>query len=240
MYLLVDHSIFRVGKGAVGRDSYLGIGILLLAAALMVSVFAQARLGGSGGFGMMGGLYQNVRPVTSTDDAAARAREALAFYDAADFAVAEVMEFSNHFYVSIKEKSTRLGAMELIVERNSLVHPEPGPTMMWNTKYGHMAGAGGFGMMGGGMMGYSQPAMPSTQPITKDRARQIASQYLSQASPGATPDDGTAFYGYVTFDFERNGKTAGMLSVNAYTGAVWYHSWHGTFVQEKHFEEAQP
>ncbi len=30
-------------------------------------------------------------------------------------------------------------------------------------------------------------------------------------------------------------KTAAALSLNAYTGQVWYHTWHGTFVQEKEF-----
>jgi hypothetical protein len=24
-----------------------------------------------------------------------------------------------------------------------------------------------------------------------------------------------------------------MLSVNGYTGQVWYHTWHGSFIQEK-------
>jgi len=26
-----------------------------------------------------------------------------------------------------------------------------------------------------------------------------------------------------------------MLSVNGFTGEVWYHSWHGYFIQEKDF-----
>lgn len=229
------------------RYIYAGIGVLVLAAALALLAIAQPRFGGRagwgmGGWGMMGpGLPQAGSPVTSIDAAAARAREALAAYGT-DLAVEEVMEFSNHFYVLVKEKSTGTGALELIVERSGLVHPEPGPNMMWNTKYGHMAGFGGSGMMGGGMMGggmmggrFSQPVNPATQPMVKDRGRQLATQYLAQAFPGATPDDGTAFYGYFTFDVEQAGKTTGMLSVNAYTGAVWYHSWHGTFVQERHF-----
>ncbi len=29
---------------------------------------------------------------------------------------------------------------------------------------------------------------------------------------------------------ERQGKIAGMLSVHASSGAVWYHGWHGRFV----------
>jgi hypothetical protein len=46
------------------------------------------------------------------------------------------------------------GAFELLVERNGFFRPEPGPNMMWNTKCGHMAGWGGYGMMGGYGMGY--------------------------------------------------------------------------------------
>jgi hypothetical protein len=28
----------------------------------------------------------------------------------------------------------------------------------------------------------------------------------------------------------KDGKIVGMMSVNALNGAVWYHTWHGTFV----------
>jgi len=34
------------------------------------------------------------------------------------------------------------------------------------------------------------------------------------------------FSGYYTFHFEVNGEMQ-MLSVNGYSGAVWFHSWHG-------------
>jgi len=230
------------------RYLYAGIGVILLAAALALPGLAQPALRGPsgwGGWGMMGpGAAVRGAPVASLDDAAARAREALSAYGGSDLVVEEVMEFSNHFYVLVKEKSTGFGALELIVERNGFVHPEPGPSMMWNTKYGHMAGSGGWGM-GGGMMGrwslgYGRgPAFqvpdPQSQPLTRERARQIAAQYLAQTFPGTTPDEGTPFYGYFTFDVERGGTIAGMLSVNAYTGQVWYHAWHGAFVREKHF-----
>jgi hypothetical protein len=45
----------------------------------------------------------------------------------------------------------------------------------------------------------------------------------------------TKYPGYYTFDTTRNGKTFGMLSVNASTGAVWYHGWHGSFLAEQDF-----
>jgi hypothetical protein len=204
-----------------------GLGVLLLGFALAVPAFAQP------GWGMHGWAG----PVT-IDTAVDRLRQVLATWGNPDLVPKEIMEFSNHFYVIVVEKSTGIGAMELIVWRNGAVQPEPGPNMMWNTKYGHMAGGG---MMGPGMMGsgWGAPGVapgtaPAAQTVTKERAHQIASQYLQTALPGAQPDDGVAFYGYFTFDVERSGKTVGMLSVNAYTGQVWYHTWHGTFVREKH------
>jgi hypothetical protein len=194
----------------------------MLALALAVAPPLSAQRGWSGHMGWMGGFAQgspSSGPLT-IDTAAARVREVLTASGYADLTPDEVMEFSNHFYVLVKEKSTGTGAMEVIVERNGFVHPEPGPNMMWNTKYGHM---------GGGMMGYGQG-----QAITRERARQVAAQYLAAAFRGAEPDEGTPFYGHFTFDVEQNGKPVGMLSVNAYTERVWYHNWHGAFVQERH------
>ncbi len=230
-----------------------GLGVLALAASLAIPGLAQPGMGsgsmdGPGGPGMMGPGYGG-NPLASgpmnVDSAADRVKEVLRARGDSDLVIQEVMEFSNHFYVLVREQSTGVGAFELIVERNGFTHPEPGANMMWNTKYGHMAGSGGMGMMGGIMMGYGygnvpparsgQPGAPA-QTVTSERARQVAAQYLSTALPGTAPDHGTAFYGYFTFDVERDGLPVGMLSVNAYTGQVWSHTWHGTFVQEKEFQ----
>ncbi len=213
------------------RYLYAGLGVLTLAAALAISPLARW------GWGSQGATGATVRGTIDINAAVERAKAALASAGYVDLAPSEIMEFSNHFYVLVKETGTGRGALELIVERNGFVHPEPGPNMMWNTKYGHMAGfggPGGPGMMGPGSgPGWSAPGQPPAQTITQERARQLAAQYLATASPGATPDAGTAFYGYFTFDAERNGTVFGMLSVNAYTGQVWYHAWHGRFIQEK-------
>lgn len=110
--------------------------------------------------------------------------------------------------------------------------PEPGPNMMWNTKYGMMGG----GMMGGGMMGsYRQPPA-SKMPISKDQAASIATDYLRTSRPDATTEEPDAFYGYYTVHIVKGGKIYGMLSVNGYTGEVWYHSWHGAFIQMREFD----
>ena len=69
--------------------------------------------------------------------------------------------------------------------------------------------------------------------VSKDRAGQIAQGWLDANQSGAKIEEPDTFYGYYTLHFTKDGKVAGMLSVNGYSGQVWYHTWHGAFVQEK-------
>jgi len=187
---------------------------------------------GSGICPMHGGWgYTGTGTPISLDQAVDAARRYTAAYNNQDLILDEVMEFTNNFYFIVKEKSTGNGAFELLVDRyTGYVHPEPGPNMMWNTKYGHM---GGFYMMGG--WGNTYGRQPTAQmPVTVEQARQKAQAYLNGVLPGATLDEGlTTFYGYYTIDVLKDGKVFGMLSVNGYSGQVWYHTWHGDFIQEK-------
>jgi hypothetical protein len=49
-------------------------------------------------------------------------------------AVREVEEYKQNFYVQVYEKSTGAGAFELLINKyTSVVTPEMGPNMMWNT-----------------------------------------------------------------------------------------------------------
>jgi hypothetical protein len=80
------------------------------------------------------------------------------------------------------------------------------------------------------MMGISNQSH-SAIAISNDRAAQLAQDDLD-ADFNAKVEMATQFYGYYTFDFTVNGNIAEMLSVDAYTGQVWHHSWHGAFIQE--------
>jgi hypothetical protein len=143
-----------------------------------------------------------------------------------DLLIDEVIEFQDNFYAVVKEKSTGTGAFEVLVNRNTgVVSPEPGPNIMWDTKYGMMGG------QGGGMMGYGASAGPMR--VSADQARQAAQRWLDGNQPGSTTEQPDAFYGYYTLHFKKDGRVAGMLSVNGYTGQVWFHGWHGAFIQEK-------
>ncbi len=175
----------------------------------------------------------NAQPITF-DKAVEAAQQYLKSYNNADLALAEVMAFDNNFYALVTEKSTGAGAFELLVNRyTGYVTPEPGPNMMWNTQYGHMAGQSG---MMGGMMGGRGSQQTGPMTVTVAQARTTAQQWLDANQPGAMlADDEMQFSGYYTMDFLKDGKTAGMLSVNGYTGQVWYHTWHGNFISEKTF-----
>jgi len=193
--------------------------------------------------------------VGSFENARAVFEQAVKGYGNPNLEVAEVMEFSNNYYAEVKEKDTGIGAMELLISRpGSRVYPEPGPNMMWNIKYGMMSGGRGYGGMmgpngrgmmgpdGRGMMGgYRSSAPPRNSqgntadkmPVSSNRAREIADAYLSRVSPGTRAEEPTRFYGYYTIDTQKDGKTSGMLSVNGYSGEVWYHSWHGPFIAKQ-------
>ncbi|HLN44844.1 MAG TPA: hypothetical protein VK209_03980 [Candidatus Sulfotelmatobacter sp.] len=141
-----------------------------------------------------------------------------------DLTATEVEEYSNNFYAQVKEKSTGFGAFELLINKyTGSIYPEMGPNMMWNTKYG---------MMRSGILGGVFGTPTTTTTVTATQATSNAQQYLSTYLPGTTTGDVTTFYGYYTIEVINNGTTYGMLSVNGYTGQIWYHTWHGSFIQE--------
>jgi hypothetical protein len=133
----------------------------------------------------------------------------------ADLTIDEFEEYSHNFYVSIVEKSTGRGAVEVIIDRYSgALQLEP-QSMMWNIKYG--------------MMGASHEAEIG---ITSEQALKIAQDFLEIVYPGTEADEIVAFYGYYTIMTTLNGEHYGMLSVNEYSGDIWYHTWHGMFISE--------
>lgn len=203
------------------------------------------------GTGMMGGaisatmgpvwLAGNGKAVTSIADARQRAAQAAT---SAGLHPGEVMWFDNGFYVELKDAAGH-SATEVIVNLgNGAVTTEPGPAMMWNTRHGMMAA--GTGMMGGanGMMGHRGPGMMGgaygggdgpadsgqAATVTAEQARSIAQKWLDANRSGERAQESDSYPGYFTMDTTVAGKTLSMLSVNAVTGAVWYHTWHGRFV----------
>lgn len=88
------------------------------------------------------------------------------------------------------------------------------------------------GMMGGGFGAQPAPARPAAGSVSLARAHVLAQQWLDANEPGTTVERaGDAFPGYYTLETLRAGRIAGMISVNASSGAVWPHWWHGRFLE---------
>jgi hypothetical protein len=164
--------------------------------------------------------------IYSMDQVLAIAESYLTSQNNPDLAIDEIMEFEQNFYVIYYEKSTGVGAFEMLIDKSTgRIFPEYGPNMMWNIKYGHG------GMMGdwNGMNG--SPLLSGPMLIEEDKAVEIAQDFLDRVYPGTFPEDPHPFYGYYTLHVTKDGEIYGMLSVNGYDGSVWYHNWHGAYIQ---------
>ena len=207
-----------------GGRALFAIGVVAIAASLAIGA---ATLGA-------GNAFLPARSIT-IDQAQQSVQTFLRQTGDEDLSLDELMEFQDNFYALVKEKSTGVGAFELLVNKgDGAVGFEPGPNMMWNTKYSTM----GRGMTVGGMMGGAPLRVGgANESMTVDsgQATRIAQGWLDQNAAGDSAGTPDAFYGYYTFHFERNGQIAGMLSVNGYTGQVWFHTWHGAFIEGKDF-----
>ena len=204
-----------VGVGAVAAS-------LLLGAAGMAAGWIGSSSPSLPG-GMMGSVFRGGGRDIGMDRAVEIARNVAASYPTAGLVADEVIEFSGNYYASIRENSTQIGAFEILIDRTSgNVVREPGPDMMWNTKYSVMRG----GMMGGFGAGGTGPMT-----VTRQQAENLAQRWLDVHQSGTSANTPDPFYGYYTVDFQKDGQLVGMLSVNGYSGQVWYHTWHGTFIQ---------
>lgn len=190
----------------------------------------MGRLGNGYGFGGMMSSYGYAAPYANNgspltiNNAATIAQNYVTSIGNPDLVVKQVEEYSANFYVQVNEKSTGNGAFELLINKyTGSIYPEMGPNMMWNTKYGMMSS----GILGG-IFGSPTAAMP----VTAAQATTDAQQYLNTYLSGSTTGDVTTFHGYYTIEVLTGGATSGMLSINGYTGQVWVHTWHGTFIQE--------
>ena len=176
---------------------------------------------GAYGHGMMGGgfdgLDNSLQRTVDIKKAQGIVSEYLAGLSNKKLMIDEIMEFENNLYALIKESDTGKGAFELLVDPfTGALRPESGPNMMWNIKYG--------------MMGARSGAVRANV-IDKEEAKKIASEYVERVrGKGPYTFSADEFYGYYTLDVKKGDMLLGMLSVNAFSGQVWYHTWHGGYI----------
>lgn len=186
---------------------------------------------GMGGVMLVSGdrPYRSDGTIIRLDDAQAIAERYMTSYSGSGLVLDEIEEWEYNYYVVVKESAPpEYKAFQLLIDKwTGVVMPEPGPNMMWNQKYGGHGGMGHHGNQGHG----TQP-----MPITVGEANAAAMQFLRErfpVYPNAEVTTLDTFYGYYTLDVvdTETGVKLGMLSVNGYTGQVWYHTWHGAFIQ---------
>jgi hypothetical protein len=186
---------------------------------MMTTGYGEHMMGGAGmmgrtGYaGMMGGAYRLAGDGRRVESLEAARQRAKVFADRLGLRAGEVMSFSNGFYVELVT-ADRQGATEVLVDpADGSVSVEVGPAMMWNTTYGMHPGVAA-----------GAPLVSAAEVTT------AAQRWLDDQRPGLTVSDPQRFPGYWTLHTVRGGKIVGMMSVNAFTGVVWYHTSHGQFI----------
>ncbi len=101
--------------------------------------------------------------------------------------------------------------------------------------YGMMGGnggmMGGYGYNGAGTTTSGSGTKPGATSVSITEAHTLAQRWLDANQPGVQVESGgDAFPGYYTLETLKDAKITGMISVNATTGAVWPHWWHGDFI----------
>ncbi len=140
------------------------------------------------------------------------------------------MQFSSNFYAEVEEKNTGIHAFELLIDRytGSCVFRTRPEYDVEHSLRAHGWNDGPLGRATGRRAGCCYP----------ERAREIAQGWLDKFLPGTSAEEqADAFYGYYTIHVIKDGQVYGMLSVNGYSGDVWYHTWHGDFVSMKELEQ---
>jgi len=170
---------------------------------------------GSWGPGMMGsGMMGNwwlTGDGTAVKSLAQARRRATEFADRLGLHVGEIMQFTQNFYAELQTADGHPATEALVNPADGAVQIEYGPAMMWNTAYGMRYGSQG------------QTAISAAQ------AQSLAQSWLNTYDSSTTVGDTQSYPGYYTLHILRNGQITGMLSVNASTGAVWNHTWHGAY-----------
>lgn len=194
----------------------LWIPLVAVLAILGSGTWLASQSSGFGPWGSMNGghagsqwLAGDGQPVDGMAEARERAEEYAAELGP-DLRVGEVMRFSENYYAELEEPDGTKATEILVDPSSGAVRLELGPAMMWNTSYGTM----------------SRNDTPAR--LSADQAEQVAQQW-AEDHDGLTVAEAEAFPGYYTLHTLRQDRIEGMLSVNADTGDVWYHSWHGEF-----------
>lgn len=219
MVALVQPIQGQMGPGMMGNQGYnysYGPGTRMGSGMMGYSGYNSSYGPGMTSNMMMGNMmaiyYPESKPITQ--DEALKNMQKFTTQYGPNVKIEDFMAFSSNYYAVLNDTSSNQDIAEILVDRYSgSTYPEPGPNMMWNTRFGA-------GRTQGGSTGYDLAG-----------AQKLAEDFLTGYLPGAQIKESHSMPGYYTFDFGRN-DTESMLSVNAFSGQIWIHTWHGPYLGE--------
>lgn len=199
--------------GAIGGYDDTGAG--MMGGSGMMGDWSGSGMMGDGnammgdGSGMMGGPALPGDGVGVGSLAAARQRAQI-LADRLGQRVGDVLRFDNGYYAVLRAADGTAASEVLVDPATGAVRVEPGPASRWRTD-------------------------SAAAPVSVAEAVRLADRWLA-GRPSGVPEGLKAgaperFPGHVTLRASRDGELAGLLSVSAFTGAVWYHSWHGRYLE---------
>lgn len=193
---------YRMGPGIMGPGMMYDYGYRFGSGMMEIGTRA-------GGMGMMALYFPDEKPIS--EDEAEELLKTFAARYGDDVRVEGFMIFSNNYYAQVVDTNTGKGLAEILADRyTGVVYPEPGPNMAWNTYFG---------------VGQIEDSIR----YERQEARNLAETFLEGYLPGSEVLQAADFPGYCTFDYGRE-DVEGMLSVNAETGDIWVHTWHGFYL----------
>jgi hypothetical protein len=203
-----------VSMSMVERSTY-GPQMIGGSGSVMPDRMGRHRADGAMHGGMVTAMGDYVLPGNGVrvDSLEAARQRAQVFADRWQLRAGEVMEFDNGFYAELDTTQGQHATEVLIDRETGAVQTEYGPAMMWNTRYGMHPG---------------QATAPMS--VSRVEAARIAQRWLDDHRRGLIAQESEQFPGYYTLHTTRGGEISGMISVNAYTGTVWYHTWHGGYI----------
>lgn len=150
-----------------------------------------------------------------------------------DLVILDIIMFEDDdYYFSVIEEDTGRGGFDFLVDPfTGRVYPMFGPNMTWNLKYGmHRSG----GMIGRGRMRHwngDYETFENDNEISVDEAYNYGIDYIKSYDDFTLSSESIEFYGYYTFHVIKDDLIVGLLSVNGYTGDVWYHEWQSKVIE---------
>jgi hypothetical protein len=225
--------------------SFAGVAIVV-AALVILSAPGTAATPAPGYVGAPGSIQAEPPTAAELDSVRAQVTTWLVRNGFDGYRVSRVTAWTNNDSIVVQDRRGA-NAFELLASPGAGWLMQEPTSMLWNAKYGmrrsfesNWSGTGEIAsLMGGGRPAGQWDgwfAAGKTKVKTAAAAVAVANRWLAKSHAGEKASGAVRrFPGYFTIGTSYRDKPAGLVSVNAGTGAVWYHGWLGGFLAARSY-----